>query len=749
MLETIRILYFDTNTDDVESVRSSLKNVDPGYQLRQVKKVKDFESELTNGNYDIVISDLQLNSNVGFEILDLVKSLSPNLPVLIFTHVLDDQTAIKAIKRGAVDYLIKSPDNIQNISISIKIALEKNKSQIAQEILTQTLRESEIRFRDIFDKATDGMLLADISSKKFILCNPNLCRMLRYSNEEILKLKVADIHPPESLEHVVSEFDRQARGEITSVLNIPVIRKDGSIFYADINSYPFYWEGNKCLMGVFRDITERKIAEENLIENEKKFRALTDTSVAAIVIYQDEKFVYVNPASEIITGYNICELMEMNFWDLVHTDQRDILRERGRARLQGKPVPSRYELKIVKKNGEIRWLDFNAGTIQYMGKTAAIGIGFDITKQKEAEEALKRSENKYRMLHESMIDAFVSVGMDGIIIEFNNAYITMLGYTADEILNLSYTDITPEKWHAYEAKIVAEQILPKGFSDVYEKEYRRKDGTIFPVELRTSLIRDENGKPKSMWAIVRDITERKCAEEKLNESYEQMRQLSARLQSIREKESTRIAREIHDELGQTLTGIKMDISFLEERLSVTLNLQKNPELVEKINSISDQTDSAVQTVRKITTELRPAILDSMGLSAAIEWQTEDFEHRTGITCRYFSPAEEFEINREVSTALFRIMQEALTNVIRHAKASHVEVKLKRNKDKIFFEVSDNGRGFNKSELDHLNSFGILGMKERTSLIGGSFEILSEPNRGTTIRVIIPLHSSTSAEHPHD
>jgi PAS domain S-box-containing protein len=745
MKQTIRILYIEDDLDDRQLVCSSLEQEGLGYQLTLAKTSNEFESMLKSCNYDLVISDFQINGYEDFRIIDYAKTHSPGLPLIILTRTISDEIAIEAIKRGAIDYVIKSPQNIQHLSLIIRTAIEKKRLQIAQEIIAQTLHDSETQFRDIFEKATEGMLLADITSKKFILSNPNLCRMLGYSTEEILKLTIADIHPKESLNHVISEFERQASGEVTSVFNIPVIRKDGSIFYADINSYPFYWGGKNYLMGIFRDITERKIAEETLIENETIFRALTDTSVASIVIYQDEKFVYVNPASEIITGYSISELMDMNFWDLIPTDYRDLIRERGTARLQGKPAPSRYELQIVRKNGEIRWLDFNAGTIQYKGKIAAIGVAFDITMRKEAEEALQVSEKKYRILHESMIDAFVAVNMDGKIIEFNNAYTSMLGYTAEEIVNLSYIDITPEKWHLLEAKIVAEQILPNGFSDVYEKEYRRKNGTVFPIELRTFLIRDENGKPKSMWAIVRDITGRKQAEEELNKSLEQMRQLSARLQSIREEESTRIAREIHDELGQTLTGIKMDISFLEERLSEKLNLRENPQLIEKINSISNLTDSAVQTIRKITTELRPAILDSMGLSAAIEWQTEDFEHRTGITCRYIPIAENFEAGREISTAIFRIMQEALTNITRHAKASHVIVKLEKSKDNIFFEVTDNGKGFNESELNNLNSFGILGMKERTLLIGGLFDIRSEPHSGTTIRVTIPTHSSTSME----
>jgi PAS domain S-box-containing protein len=500
------------------------------------------------------------------------------------------------------------------------------------------------------------------------------------------------------------------------------------------------------VLGISRDITNRILIEQEVRESEEKFRAVAETSVAVIVIYQGDKFVYVNPATVLHTGYTLDEIFRMNFWDLVHPDYKDLIRERGIARIKGENVPLRYEFKTVTKKGEHRWLDFGVTTLMYQGKPAALGVAFDITMRKKIEDSLRESEKRYRLMHESITDAFVEVSMDGKIIEFNISYVHMLGYTPEEIKKLTYIELTPERWHDYEAQIVKEQIIPRGFSDVYEKEYRKKDGTIFPIELRTFLIRDENGNPHSMWALIRDITHRKQAEEQVNKSLNQMRQLSARLQSIREEESTRIAREIHDELGQTLTGIKMDISFLEEIISEKLNLKDNPVLVEKINSISNLTDSAVQTIRKITTELRPAILDSMGLSAAIEWQTEEFQHRTGIICRYINTAANYELDKQSSTAIFRIIQESLTNIIRHAKAKDVQIKVIKENKNIIFEISDNGTGFTEDEAHKLNSFGILGMKERAMLIGGEFEIHGNPNKGTTVRVRIPLLLSTNSEH---
>jgi signal transduction histidine kinase len=245
------------------------------------------------------------------------------------------------------------------------------------------------------------------------------------------------------------------------------------------------------------------------------------------------------------------------------------------------------------------------------------------------------------------------------------------------------------------------------------------------------------GKPAAL-GIAFDITERKKVENQLNASYQQMRQLTARLQAVREEESARIAREIHDELGQTLTGIKMDLSFLEEALIEKHEYEKANPLLKKLNSMSELADGAIQTVRKIATELRPAILDSMGISAAIEWQAEELEHRTGIKCEYTSTLENLKLDREHSTAIFRILQESLTNIVRHAKATKVNITLKEEADGLVLEIQDNGKGISESDVKKKNSFGLLGMKERAWLLGGRVDVQGVQGKGTTIKVKIPL-----------
>jgi signal transduction histidine kinase len=225
------------------------------------------------------------------------------------------------------------------------------------------------------------------------------------------------------------------------------------------------------------------------------------------------------------------------------------------------------------------------------------------------------------------------------------------------------------------------------------------------------------------------------AEEQLRQSHEQLRALSVYLQSVREEERTRIAREVHDELGQALTGCKLDLSWIASKLPRELK-----PLIEKTRTLTSHIDSTIQTVRRISAELRPGVLDHLGLVAALEWQANEFQNRTGIKCDVRTNLRETLLDQDLSTTLFRIFQETLTNVIRHAGATQVTVTLKEEESRITLEVKDNGRGIAQTEISAGKSMGLLGMKERAALLGGIFKIgrLARGN-GTRVSVSIPLH----------
>jgi signal transduction histidine kinase len=240
--------------------------------------------------------------------------------------------------------------------------------------------------------------------------------------------------------------------------------------------------------------------------------------------------------------------------------------------------------------------------------------------------------------------------------------------------------------------------------------------------------------PEVLKSKVSIFVELHMKSERLRESEDKLRRLAAHLISVREEERAHIAREIHDELGQVLTGIKMEVGWLQKRI-------KEPLLLEKCDSMAKLIDSTVQTVRKIATGLRPEMLDDMGLVAAVGWQAKEFQKRTGIRCRAKLPPEA-KYDLEISTCLFRIFQEILTNVARHARATRVDVELSVTEDRFNLEVVDNGVGIADSDLNGRKSLGLLGMQERAMLFGGEVGITGTPGQGTRVSVSIPIGRTT-------
>jgi signal transduction histidine kinase len=234
-------------------------------------------------------------------------------------------------------------------------------------------------------------------------------------------------------------------------------------------------------------------------------------------------------------------------------------------------------------------------------------------------------------------------------------------------------------------------------------------------------------------ALTREIAERRRAEEHLRNSEENLRALAARLQSVREEEWTRIAREIHDELGQALTGLKMDLTWVAKKLA-----PEQKTLAAKADSMFDLIDGTIQSVRKIATRLRPEVLDELGLAPAIEWQAKEFQKRSGLRCKLSLPPEELGLDRERATAAFRIFQELLTNIARHADATRVDVALRVERGVLLLEVDDNGKGIDESAMVNPKSLGILGMRERALPFGGGIEITGMRDQGTRVKVSIPL-----------
>ncbi|MDI6743287.1 MAG: PAS domain-containing sensor histidine kinase, partial [Smithella sp.] len=392
---------------------------------------------------------------------------------------------------------------------------------------------------------------------------------------------------------------------------------------------------------------------------------------------------------------------------------------------------SPYEFRIVTKDGRIKWIMETVMPIKFNGRKAILGNSMDITERKEAGSRLEELE----ALESSILDAIPQavLGLHERRINFaNHAVKIIFGWHREELIGKSIRMIYRNEEEADKVGEIFYSSLEK--QRTYETEYPClcKDGREIICRMKASRI-GEKLREKRIVVTFEDITEQKKAQEELERSRQELRNLSAHLQSVREEESTRVARKIHDELGQSLTALQMDLSWLENRLP-----PDNKDIREKTRSMSGLVDETIDSVHKITLELRPSMLDDLGLSAAIEWQAGDFQKRSGIRCQVNIRRDNDLIDKELATAVFRIFQETLTNIARHAKATNCRVSLTKNEKELCLEVTDNGIGITQWQIDDSLSFGMIGMRERAHLWGGTVHVRNVKTSGTTVRVMIPL-----------
>lgn len=348
------------------------------------------------------------------------------------------------------------------------------------------------------------------------------------------------------------------------------------------------------------------------------------------------------------------------------------------------------------------------------------------------------------------LDAIVKTAMDAIIItsgsgriiNFNSAAEKMFKMAAADAYGRSIRELLPSTdlksppiSRGYEGFTPGQPILAAGL---------RRDGREFPVETAISHTSVEG--EDYLTLILRDITDRIENEERLATLNDRLRNLALRLQTIGEQERTTLAREIHDVVGQALTVMKIDVVRARRKLSECTS-DRHEDIVKQLSSVVNQIDESITTVQRISTQLRPALLDQFGLSAAIEWEAEQFTKRTHIPCRATLPEDSPEPTPDQATALFRILQECLTNIIRHADATAVEIALHRTPTEIHLKVSDNGRGTPPEHLDNVKSLGLLGMRERAMALGGTTELKSPPEGGTVVSVSIPIRPAEDPTSP--
>jgi PAS domain S-box-containing protein len=491
-------------------------------------------------------------------------------------------------------------------------------------------------------------------------------------------------------------------------------------------------------------------SRQRLEESEARLADIIRSSMEAIItVDSDQRVVLFNPTAEALFGWPAAQAIGRPLGDFIPERFRaahaEHVRRFGITGVSERQMGSqRLALYAMRRDGSEFPVEASISqTVHGATKLYAVMLR-DITERVRAQEAMQRSlqrvrESEARLagIIRSSMEAIIIVDSDQRVVLFNPMAETLFGWPAEQAIGRPLGDFIPERFRAAHA----EHVRRFGITGVSERQMgrqrlalyaMRRNGSEFAIEASISQTVDGGGKLYTV--MLRDITERVSAEEALRSSREELQQLSDSILATREEEKRRIARELHDDLGQRLSALKMDLAMLGTDVE---ECKPTVGLLDEIAGMNAVIDDTVASVRRIASALRPALLDDLGMLPAIEWLANDFANRYGLAVTV--DGVDVDVPEQTATALFRIVQEALSNVVRHANATSVQIHLVCDDDRVGLRVQDNGAGWDMKP--HANeprkSLGLLGIRERSRLLGGAVSIESAPGKGFCLRVDIP------------
>ncbi len=699
-MKSLRLLAIEDSEEDVILLMRELRAGGYESDWERVETAEAMKSAIAQKQWDIIISDYIMPQFSGLDALDLVKQSGIDIPFIIVSGKIGEDIAVEAMKAGAHDYIVKG--NLARLVPAVERELREAETRKARRLAEDELKRYREHLEELVTNRTDELksanehLQMEIADRK--MAEEALRKAVKRANDEKAK---SDAIIAALGDGIVIQ-DREYRITYQNRIHKKLIGDQlGQYCYLAYRS-----SGDVC-----EDCPIEMAFDDGRIHKaERKIK--TDKGVLNIEVTASP---LRDATGEIISGIevvrDVTERRKMENELREHRDHLDLLVKERTAELR-------------KVNRELR---------------------AEIMRRIQMEKDLIESQ---RFVHR-IADATPNILYLYDVIDNRNIYVNsivkeVLGYSPEAIKKMKsaffkallHPDDTPV------ISSMAERFLKAKDGDIIESEYRLKNAK---GEWRWFYSRDivfkrtSDGLLKLILGISQDITERKAVEQELNNSREQLRILLAHLQSVREDERTRISREIHDELGQSLTALKIDLSWLLKRLS-----KEQKPLVEKVELMSNLIDMNIQTVKRISAELRPGLLDDLGLPAAFEWQAEDFQKRTGIHCEVRIHPEDIALDRNLSTAIFRIFQETLTNVVRHAKAKNVGVTLTKKKEEVLLEVKDDGKGITEKQISSPKSIGLIGMRERVHFFGGGVKISGKKDKGTVVTVTIPIKKATES-----
>lgn len=603
----------------------------------------------------------------------------------------------------------------------------------------ERLVNSEAQYKDLVENITDLICTHDLDGN-ILSMNAAAEKMIGIRFGPSGQLNIKDILAPDFRK----DFDRYVEGilrygHMQGIMQVQT--RSGELRLWEFNNSLNTSGKLPVVRGYARDITERKKAEVELKAAKVRFQAMVE-NIASIIWLIDEnlKVIYRSPSSERVSGWSTEEINARGILSFAHPDDKEKAKSKA-AEIFIKPgllLP--ISIRAKHKDGHYMLLEGSAINLLQDKHIKAVVVNVrDVTERNKTEQQLIESENRLRTIVQTEPECVKILNKTGQVLSMNPAGLAMVEADSEnQVLGYPMLDLVNPRYRAAFRQL-SNKVF-KGASGKLEFEITGFKGTHRWLETHAVPLRDSKGQIISILGVTRDVTERKKVEQEIRKTTDDLRQLAAHLQSIREEERKRIGREIHDELGQQLTAIKMDIAWIDKKLPTHTPLLKN-----KLNNVIRLLDESNQSIRRILSELRPSIPGDRDLLESLEWLSRQLTSNTGIPVQLTTDQTEIKLPEPVSTCLFRVCQEAFTNITRYAGASRVGTSLSMHNDWITLTVEDDGKGFDPEAVQSKKSFGILGMKERVLSLGGKFDLIAAPGAGTRIIASLPL--STNNENP--
>jgi len=621
-----------------------------------------------------------------------------------------------------------------------------------RKIVARQLRESEALYRAILEASPDMITITDLEGCIVKVSPSSLIKYQIENDEEVIGRKITDFIAPEDRDRISYDFGQRLQGIKTGPHEYKALLANGDTFDIEINGGLITNSEGEVVkfISIARDISDRKQAEIALEQSRSELKAIYDNApVMMCVVDKDRHILFANNAFAYLTNISDEMMGGVTVGGVISCvssfDSSNGCGHGKNCMACNLRIAMEDTYQTGKSHQNIEYqssllIEGKSVEVSLLGSTALIQTGnvknillclYDITDRKNAEEALQKSEMLLRTFIDNSPFEIWARDNDSVGIlenkKLTDHFGTIIGLTPTNDLRID--EGTRQLWERNNNRVFAGEIIDEEYLFDVNGVSRMFQQIVFPIEI--------NKKITGIAGFNIDITDRKLAEEALRDSREQLKKFAAHLQDVREEERVLLAREIHDQLGQILVAVKIDIGML--KLNVLRRVDENfyEDLLGKFDDLSSLVDNTIKTARKIMTDLRPEILDMLGFVDTVKQHLVGFHDRYKLPYNFITQIQKPGLTTQQSVALFRIVQEATNNIAKHAKATQVDVSILLADDKLVLEIVDNGVGFDPHHKKNMGSYGLLGMKERVFLLDGELNIFSKKNKGTTVQVKIP------------